>query len=254
VHHLTRSNHATRPWLRWRFMGVASVIVVAMGGVGCTAGRGPAWSPDMFATAVEQLRRPLPGDLAALYHLRVPTSGGLRLAIVTLKGAGRATVSEPFGSAVSITAWESDGKTVVYDLREGCRFAAADTAAVLLGVDVLPLPQAVLLLGGRLPTQPGDTVVDRGGGRLAVIGKGWSCVVRLAAEPWRVLRVEGGAAGTDSAWVIDLDDHTSSLPGSLRVKVGDGRWAELRLKRLAWSTTDSLPGLPDLPPCTGASP
>jgi len=225
-------------------------VVVFVVSYGCrSTGHVPPSDLDLVS-AVELLRRPLPGDLAALYRLRVPRSGGLRMSILTLAGSGRLTVSEPFGSTLSVTAWSSDGAGEVYDLREGCRFAADDVAAIL-GAGRLPLPQAVRLLGGRLPAMPGDDIRPMSGGRVAVEGKGWACVATLRHDPWRVVRVDDLDRDEEGAWRLELSEHTSSLPGWVRVERGDGRWAELRLIKLQWDTAQELPELPQLPSCDG---
>ena len=166
----------------------------------------------------------------------------------TSGGQGRLTVSEPFGSAVSLTAWTVSDPPVFFDLREGCRLDTADMSQVL-GVRALPLPAAVRLLGGRLPTEPGDSVSVRGDGRLVVEGRGWTAVLTVEADPWRVVSVEEERADGGPGWRIDLSQHTSSVPGFLRVEQASGRWARLELVRLEWKDGDDLPALPDLPPC-----
>jgi hypothetical protein len=199
------------------------------------------------ADAIADLSRSLPGDPAALYRLRVASSGGLRMALLTSGEAGRLTVSEPFGSAVSLTAWSNSTPATFYDLREGCRLDAADLE-LALGVGAMPPPQAVRLLAGRLPVTAGDEVTVDENGRILVVGKGWAAWVAVASNPWRITSVEGvGDRGAD--WLIELDDHTLSVPGQLRVKNVDGRWAELELVRLEWNEGGQLPPLPDLPPC-----
>jgi len=172
----------------------------------------------------------------------------LRLAVLTVAGAGRLTVSEPFGSALSVTAWTADETPVLYDLREGCRLEADDLAGVI-GVGRLPLPEAVRLLGGRLPAVAADRVEAVEDGRLLVGGEGWACRVSVAPDPWRVMMVEEVTVGDRRGWRLRLDDHTSSLPGFVRVDRSDGRWAELQLVRLQWNEATELPPLPDLPEC-----
>jgi len=196
----------------------------------------------------DHLARSLPGDPAALYRLQVPSTGGLRLVVRTSGGQGRLTVSEPFGSAVSLTAWTASDPPVFFDLQEGCRLDTADMSQVL-GVRALPVPAAVRLLGGRLPTEAGDSVSVRRDGRLVVEGRGWTAVVTIEPDPWRVVSVEEGRADGARGWRIDLSQHTSSVPGFLRVEQGSGRWAKLELVRLEWKDGDDLPALPDLPLC-----
>lgn len=217
---------------------------------GCRSTGNLALSDLDLVSAVEVLRRPLPGDLAALYRLRVPSSGGLRLSVLTVAGSGRLTVSEPFGAMLSVTAWSSDGVGEVYDLREGCRFRADDVAAIL-GAGRLPLPQAVRLLGGRLPAMPEDDILPMGGGRVAVEGDGWACAATVEPDPWRVVLVDDLHREDGGAWRVELSEHTSSLPGLVRVERGDGHRAELRLIKLQWNTSQELPDLPLLPSCDG---
>jgi hypothetical protein len=204
-------------------------------------------APVDLAAAREHLDRPLPGDPAMLYRLRVPSSGGLRLSILTEGEAGRLTVSEPFGSAVSLTAWDGEGPGSYFDLREGCRIEATDLTRAL-GIGAMPLPQAVRLLGGRLPATGDDVVTDRSDGRIVVAGRGWAAIVSVAADPWRVVRVEE-VTENKKGWRFELGDHSASVPGSIRLRAPSGRWAELELVRLEWDTGRSLPELPDLAPC-----
>jgi hypothetical protein len=157
------------------------------------------------------------------------------------------TVSEPFGSAVSLTAWSGSASPTFFDLREGCRLDAADLELVL-GVGTMPPPQAVRLLAGRLPATADDRVAVDGKGHILVEGLGWSAQVAVASDPWRVASVQGiGDRG--NGWRIELGDHTLSVPGQLRVENVDGRWAELELVRLEWNQGGDLPLLPDLRPC-----
>jgi len=183
----------------------------------------------------------------ALYHLRVPSSGGLRLSLLTSGEAGRLTVSEPFGSAVSLTAWVGASPATFFDLRQGCRLDAVDLERVL-GISAMPLPQAVRLLAGRLPAADGDRVSIRADGRLLVEGVGWRAVIEVAPEPWRVMSAAEERAG-DGGWKIELSDHTASVPGVVRVQRENGRWAKLELVRLEWKDTIELPLLPELPVC-----
>ncbi len=220
---------------------VATVLVM---GCGTTA---PPLDPGALDSAAAKLTLPLPGDPAALYRLRLPSSGGLRLALLTNGQQGRLTVSEPFGSAVSITSWIGSGPPDFFDLRQGCRLEAAGLSQVL-GVGALPLPQAVNLLCGRLPVAEGDALVPGEDGRLVVTGRGWSAHVELIADPWRVNSVEDSESKTPG-WRLVLSDHSSSVPGSVRIEKADGRWAELELVRLEWNEGADLPPLPDLPLC-----
>jgi hypothetical protein len=215
-------------------------------GVGCSSTAGVTVPLDLEA-AIERLRRPLPGDPAALYRLRVSTSGGLRMAVLTSGEEGRLTVSEPFGSAVSLIAWSGSLPPTFFDHREGCRLDAADLELVL-GVGTMPPPQAVRLLGGRLPAIANDRVVASGDGRILIEGRGWAAQAVVDSDPWRVVSVEE-VGDRRSGWRLELSDHTYSVPGRIRVENGDGRWAELELVRLEWNEGGDLPSLPDLRPC-----
>ena len=197
--------------------------------------------------AIARLDRPLPGDPAALYKLKIPNAGGLRLSVRTSGEAGRLTVSEAFGSALSITAWQGSDPATFFDLREGCRLEAADLSRIL-GVPALPLPEAVRLLVGRLPSSAGDRILARDDGRILVQGPTWAAQVEVATEPWRVVTVTEAGAGKP-AWRFELSDHSASVPGVVRVMQREGGRAELALIRLEWNERETLPGLPDLPPC-----
>jgi len=225
---------------------LALVAVVSV--AGCRSAAPPPSTVELTA-AIARLQRPLPGELSALYRLRVPASGGLRLAILATAEGGRISVNEPFGSALSLAAWGRDGASRLYDLRQGCRAATADLESVLQ-VGHLPLPQAVRLLAGRLPSGPGDAVEIAGPWQLRVGGAGWACRVTLSAEPWRVTRVEEQASGTGGGWWAALEDHSGSVPGKIHLEHPKGRWAELELVRLQWDTVGELPRLPELPPCS----
>jgi hypothetical protein len=196
--------------------------------------------------AKERLGRPMTDDPAVLYRLRVPSSGGLRLAVMTSGDQGRLTVSEPFGSAVSLTAWSGSDRPTFFDLRHGCRIEAADLEQAL-GVPAMPLPQAVRLMCGRLPAVEGDQVTETSDGRLLVTGEGWSALVTVAPEPWRVVEVVQ-AGHDDAVWRLELRDH-NVYPRAIRLEKKGGRWAELELVGLEWNQTAQLPPLPDLPLC-----
>ncbi len=232
-----------RRWLRYGCVGGLG-IALALAGCRSTAPRPTAAS---LAAGLRWLSRPLPGDMAALYRLRVPSSGGLRLAVLTRGDAGRLTVSEPLGSAVSITSWSDGGVPEVLDMRRGCRLPAGWRPR-FLGSGRLPLPELVRLLGGRLPAVAGDRVAPGSGGGVAVRGEDFSCTVEVRPDPWRVVAVSG-PAGERPAWRIELSGHTSSLPGRIRAWWGDDGRVELVLVRLEWNTVRELPRLPAMPPC-----
>ncbi len=230
-----------------RLTSVAGAVVLA---VGCrSAAPPPVIIPaDRMAEGIASLSRPLTADLGALYRLRVGSTGGLRLSVLTAGEAGRLTVSDPFGSSVSLAAWSPTEPAMLYDLRAGCRLAVTDVSAVL-GLGRLPLPQAVRLLAGRLPALPDDTVTPVPGvNQVLVSGAGWSCRVGLAEDPWRVVSVAGGS------WAIELDRHTGALPGRLELHHVDGRSAELNLVRVEWAIDRQLPAEPDLPACPERDP
>lgn len=230
------------------------VGLLATLGPGCRTGvPASTLSTDELVAARTHLTRALPGDLAALYRLRVPSSGGLRLAIVTAADDGRVTISEPFGSALSLTAWSGFDSAEVFDLRRGCRFRTDDVSGVL-GVGNLPLPQMARLLAGRLPAIEGDRIETRGDGRLRISGSAWEGLAEIRDDPFRVVGVEDLSGGKGGGWQVELRDHTSSVPGWLRVQGAEGRWAELELVRLEWHQKAELPTVPEFPPCEGGRP
>jgi hypothetical protein len=221
-------------------------LLILLGLAGCQSVV-PEIVPVDPETAIEKLNRPLSGDPAALYRLRVSSSGGLRMSVLTSGEDGRLTVSEPFGAAVSLTSWSGSHQPTFFDLREGCQIQATDLEQAL-GVAAMPLPQAVRLLGGRLPATGDDWIAPREDGRILVEGLDWAALVTVAADPWRVVSVEQVAEGR--GWRFKLSDHSLSVPGFVRVENADGRWAELELVRLEWNEGGELPSPPDLPLCT----
>lgn len=240
----SRSRGGVRPGVRLAALGATAAVILSVGACRSVA---PQLSPDALHEAIQKLSRPLSGDLAALYRLRVRSSGGLRLAVLTSGEDGRLTVSEPFGSAVSLTAWSGSSSTTFFDLRHGCRLESADLGRVL-GIAAMPFPQAIRLLAGRLPTVEGDRLSISDDGRIVVEGVGWGALVTVMADPWRVLAVEEMGVEGDG-WSLVLDDHHLAMPGFVRVKNADGRWAELELARMEWKESAELPPLPDLPLC-----
>jgi hypothetical protein len=200
--------------------------------------------------AIEALNRPLGGDPAALYRLRTSRSSGLRVSLLTKGDEGRLTVSEPLGGAVSLTSWSGSQPPTFFDLREGCRLETSDLERAL-GVAAMPLPQAVRLLGGRLPAASDDWVTPHEDGRILVEGRRWTALVRVAVDPYRVVSVEEVGA-REKGWRFELGDHSLSVPGFIRVENPGGRWAELELVRLEWNVAGDLPPRPDLPPCVAA--
>ena len=229
----------------------AAVLIALFVLTGCRSAAPTPGAADLEAARL-RLNRPLPGNPAALYHLRVPSSGGLRLSLLTSGEAGRLTVSEPFGSALSLTAWTGVGPSTFFDLRQGCRLEAADLEQIL-GIAAMPLPQAVRLLGGRLPAADGDRISIRSDGRLLIEGAGWKALIEVASDPWRVMSVAEENAG-GGGWRIELGDHTASVPGVVHVQREKGSWAELELVRLEWNTANELPPLPEMPECVMVNP
>ena len=235
---------------RQRALGAVALLILIQGAVGCSSTRTSLNGADsqQLIEAIERLDRPTAGDMAALYDLRVARSGGLRLSMVTTGRAGRLTISEPFGSAVSLTAWEADSPTVFFDMEKGCRREVQDLEDIL-GVGALPLEPAARLLGGRLPTTGGGEVRPDGDGAVEVIEDEFVATVRLVSDPWRVVEVWVNQDDRADGWRLELGSHASSVPGTIRIEDPDGRWAELVLKRLEWPTGATLPDLPNFPPC-----
>ncbi len=153
------------------------------------------------------------------------------------------TVSENLGGAVVVAGWDDRGGSEIFDLRKGCRLEG-DRAVAALGLGNLPLNRAVLLLGGRVPAVDGDQVNVLGREQLLEInGASWWSVAELALEPPRIVSLRG------EDWEVELDKHTSSVPGNVRFETPFGDWAELELVRLQWEFSGELPALPDLPAC-----
>ena len=167
-------------------------VFLVFGGTGCRSAAREA-APLDLEEAIDRLHRPPPGDPAALYRFRVASSGGLRLAVLTNGDEGRLTVSEPFGSAVSLTAWSGSLPPTFFDFRQGCRLEASDLRQVL-GVAAMPLPQAVRLLVGRLPAVADDQLTPRGDGRILVEGQGWGALVTVRSS-WPETRSPPGQPG-----------------------------------------------------------
>lgn len=228
---------------------LSSIVMVGLllfSACGCRSAI-PEITPVDLADAIEKLNRPLSGDPAALYRLRVSSSSGLRMAVLTSGDHGRLTISEPFGSAVSLTSWTASQAPTFFDLRKGCRLESADLERAL-GVAAMPLPQAVRLLVGRLPATSEDRVTPREDGQILVEGPDWAALVIVAADPYRVVSVQEKVK-RGRGWSFELKDHSLSVPGFVRVRNPDGRWAELDLVRLEWSEQGELPPRPDLPLC-----
>ena len=226
---------------------VAFSLLLLLGLMGCQSTM-PDSPPVDLELAIKRLSRPLSGDPALLYRLRVKASSGLRLSILTSGEDGRLTVSKPFGAAVSLTSWSGTRQPTFFDLREGCRIRAIDMEQAL-GVAAMPLPQAIRLFVGRLPAAGDDWITPREDGRILIEGIRWAALVTVAGEPLRVVSVEQ-AGVEERGWTFELSDHRLSVPGFIRVENSDGRWLELELVGLEWSEGSELPSLPDLPLCT----
>ncbi len=229
---------------RYGLLVLASLLGVVVGCATTGTGRssGPTPTSAELAEAVVALRRPLPGPLVALYRLRVPSTGGLRLSVIAEGDRGRMTVSENLGGALAVLAW--DGERIrIFDLKEGCRSPDRDRPTIP-GMEGLPMDRAILLMGGRLPVISGDVVrPDDGKSTVEIDGPGWNASAGLAFDPVRILSVRG------EGWSVELGDHTSSLPGTLRFETGSDQWAELELVRLQWKFEGEWPPLPDFPEC-----
>lgn len=228
------------------WMAVTVLAIVVAGSVGCrSTGQGarPMITAAEADRAREVLQRPLPGPLVALYRLRVPSTGGLRLSVLADGDTIRLTVSENFGSAVMTAGTDAGGTTEVFDLREGCRLEGV-SAGRALGLGAFGLQRIIAMLGGRLPAVDGDRIRTIGDGPLVEIsGDQWASVAELATDPPRIRSMRG------MDWAVELSDHTASVPGTIRVDRTDGEWAEIELVRLKWEFSGAFPDLPDLPLC-----
>jgi len=224
-----------------RWISPLLLVVAAFGGACVTVGR-PVQEPSSFDTAVKLLTRPLPGPFVALYRLRVPSTGGLRLSVIADGGQGRITVSENLGGALVLAGWDHEG-SAIFDLRKGCRLEGKG-ALEALGLGSLPLDRAVLVLGGRAPAIEGDRVGSPGTrGMIEISADDWWAIAEIETDPVRILSLRG------QDWAVDLGNHTSSLPGRFRFESAGGDWAELELIRLQWEYSGDLPQLPDFPRC-----
>ncbi len=228
---------------------VVGLLFVAAVASGCRSTAPPTTIPaDELATAVAALAGPPATGVAALYRLRVPSTSGLRASITTSADGGRMSISDSFGRALLVAVWTGNRDGELYDLDVGCRVPGADLSA-MIGAGGLPVEQAVWLLSGRLPAAAGDRI-DVGEDGLEITGRDWSAHVVVARDPWRVLEVRADTPAA-TAWRIELDDHTGSIPKSVFVKRADGEWARLELVRRETIGTVALPELPDLPVCVG---
>jgi len=231
-----------------RQLVAAWVVAALVGLVACrTTTELTAVSPDELEQAMDELEAPLPGDVMALYRLRARLSGNLRLSLQTRGAAGRLSISEPFGSALSLGAWDDASSLELADLKQGCRVLVRDLSS-LLGGSGLPMPQAVRLLGGKLPAVATDQRTLLSEGRVLITGQGWAAVVTVQPSPWRVVAVSSPPQDV-VRWRVDLTAHQGSVPGAVRFEHSSGSWAELTLIRLEWRTPERLPRIPELPWC-----
>ena len=242
-------------WVRqalgvWARLSACGLVLFGVVLIGCvtSSGREAPLTAARLSEGVDRLMRPLPGNPVAMYRVRVPESGGLRLVVQTTDDGGRFLVSEPFGAAVALTTWDAgSGSAQLYDLKAGC--ALPGTALPVLELEDLPPDDLVRVLGGKLPTavggEPCRVVGPRSGAAADVQTP--TCVAQIASDPWRVVELRGGEGAR--SWRVELEEHTVSVPGTIRVEWGGGEWAELELVRLEWDTLAQLPDPPDLPPC-----
>lgn len=234
-------------WLKSRSSVLVVTLVMGLA-AGCATtvapGGGRSDSPDL-ATGLEKLRASLPGDLSALYRMRVAATGGLRLTVVERGSEGRLVVSRPLGGAVALASWDGNAARL-FDLEQGCEDDTSRAAGVV-GLGVLPLREVPRILGGRLPEGRVD-IEDRDRLEVFVRGDGWSCRAVLGAEPWRVLSLE-----LPDGTTAELSRHTSSVPGTVKVVNPAGDWIQLELTRLEWDSPAGLPPLPKLEVCPPSS-
>jgi hypothetical protein len=226
----------------------ALTLILGCSFVGCKSASEQVLDTDALANAVDELGRLSSRNVAALYNLRASASPALRMSIAALDGSGRLTISEPFGSAVSMAGWGAVESSRFLDLRKGCGIPDNDLSAIF-GVSVMPMPQAVRLLSGGLPSVGSDVVSVNENGWIEVAGDGWSARIDVRPDPWRVVNVEEITADGSKGWRVRLRDHVVSVPGWIRVEGVGKRWAELDLRRIQRDTVTELPALPSLPPC-----
>ncbi len=236
-------------WMAWvqRVSSVLAVALVMALAVGCTTtvpSGARSGSPDL-AVGIQRLGAPLPGDLSALYRMRVAATGGLRLTVVERGSMGRLVVSRPLGGAVALASWDGNAARL-FDLEKGCEDDTTQ-AARIVGLGVLPLRQVPRILGGRLPDGQVD-IEDRDRLEVFVRGDGWTCRAVLGAEPWRVLSLE-----LPDGTTAELSRHSSSVPGTVKVVNPAGDWVRLELTRLEWDSPAGLPPLPKLKVCPPSS-
>jgi len=211
--------------------------------VGCLSSRsGTSFLQWDLQEGLRQLRRPLPGPMAALYRLRVGSTSTLRMALLAEGEWGRMTISESFGSTLSITAWDVDQPARVLDMRHGCRIAGSALEG-MPGISRIPMRRLPLLLGGRLPVEEGDRIDAGENGELIVDAASWHAVIRLEPDPWRVVEIRSGD------FVITLADHSLSVPGRIETRDPEGRRIRLDLLRLKWEIARRPEALPELPLC-----
>ena len=233
-------------FVRIYWLAVVQLLVLVVGCAGVSRNDDVVERVD--AEVVAQLSRDLPGSIAALYHLRIPSTGGLRLTLLGLDRRGQMSISEPFGALVSVSTWSDFDSVTVYDMKAGCRVDGASLDRVF-GVVSLPMSQALRLLGGRLPSIKGDHIVIDEGNSVTIAGDRWKARVWLESRPWRVVRVDDATDPDGPRWMVELSGHTSTLPGKIRFEHDQTGWAELELVSLQWDQLETLPAPPQLSPC-----
>ena len=221
---------------------VALCVSVVFLPAGCLSSRSgtsfPQWD---LQEGLRQLMRPLPGPMAALYRLRVGSTSTLRMALLAEGRWGRMTISESFGSTLSITAWDVDQPTRVLDMRHGCRISGSAIEGIP-GLSRIPMRRLPLLLGGRLPVGEEDRIEIGTHGELLVNSPSWNAVIYLEPDPWRVVEVRSGD------YFVTLSDHSLSVPGRIETRDPEGRRIRLELLRLKWEIARRPGALPELPP------
>ncbi len=204
-------------------------------------------SEEQLSAAIRELTRPLPGPMAALYRLQVGSTRTLRLALLADGGWGRMTISESFGSTLSIGAWDEAEGSRILDMREGCRLRTTGLSGEL-GLGEIPIRRIPLLLGGRIPLEEDDHLdLGRDPGEILIRSAHWQALIRLVPDPWRVCEIRSGD------FVVKLSDHSLSVPGRIETRDDSGRLIRLDLLRLRWEIRRKPGKLPEFPLCTADS-
>lgn len=222
------------------------ILLAAVGGCRSTT---PVLSTgeEQLSAAIRELTRPLPGPMAALYRLQVGSTRTLRLAVLADGDWGRMTISESFGSTLSIGAWDEAEGSRVLDMRDGCQLPPRGLAGEL-GLGEIPMKRIPLLLGGRIPLEEDDHLdFGRDPGEILIRSDHWQALIRLVPDPWRVCELRSGE------FVVKLSDHSLSVPGRIETRDASGRLIRLDLLRLKWEIGRKPGALPELPLCPADS-